>query len=304
MPIEKSGCALTVMPQVAVTPEYIAVKVTGVEVFTIPDNTEKLAEVAPCGTITDGGTPAAEEFELESVTTAPPVPAAVLRVTLPVPDWPLTIVLGLTEMPLRAAGTGLTLMPKVAVKPEYLAVSVTGVAVLTLPAATVKLAEVEPCRTVTDDGTLAAGEFELDSVTTSPPPDAASVRLIVPEPDWPLTIVPGDTETLSATAVGYTVNSNVSLTPARDAVKVTDVDVATPPVVTGNVVEVEPCGTVTLVDMLTSVGNELRLIVVPPIPASSVNATEQFDPAAGLTAAGMQEKPFKPGVWIVTTEPN
>jgi hypothetical protein len=177
--------------------------------------------------------------------------------------------------------------------------------VLTLPVVTEKFAEVAPDRTVTDVGTLAAEEFELDSVTMAPPAGAASVRLIVPEPGWPLTIVPGDTETLlSATAGGFTVNPNVSSTPASDAVKVTGVGVATTPAVIGNVVEVEPCGTVTAVDMLTSVGNELRLIVVPPFSAARVSATVQVDPADGLTAVGLQEKPFKPGVCgIVTTEP-
>jgi hypothetical protein len=58
--------------------------------------------------VTDAGTPAAVEFELERVTTAPPDPAAAVRVTVPVPDWPLTIVLGLTVTLLIAASTGLT----------------------------------------------------------------------------------------------------------------------------------------------------------------------------------------------------
>jgi hypothetical protein len=137
--------------------------------------------------------------------------------------------------------------------------------VLTLPVVTEKFAEVAPDGTVTDVGTPAAEEFELDSVTMAPAAGAASVRLTVPEPGWPPTIVPGDTETLlSATAGGFTVNPNVSLMPARDAVKVTGVGVATPPAVTGNVVDVENCGTVTVVDMLTSMGNALRLMVVPP----------------------------------------
>ena len=112
---------------------------------------------------------------------------------------------------------------------------------------------------------MAAEVFELESETTVPPKGAAAVRVTVPVPDCELTIVPGDTETLlSATAGGFTVNPNVSLMPARDAVKVTGVGVATPPAVTGNVVDVENCGTVTVVDMLTSMGNALRLMVVPP----------------------------------------
>ena len=70
----------------------------------MPAVTVNVAEVDPVGTVTLAGTVAAVVFELESVTTAPPVPAATVRVTVPVPDWPLTIVLGLTEMLLSAAG--------------------------------------------------------------------------------------------------------------------------------------------------------------------------------------------------------
>jgi hypothetical protein len=85
---------------------------------------------------------------------------------------------------------------------------------------------------------------------------------------------------------------------------VTAVCVLTLPAVTENVVEVEPCGTVTVEGMLTSAGDELRLIVLPPLPAAEVNATVQVDPAAGLTATGVHEKPLRAGPGtIVTTLP-
>ena len=61
---------------------------TEVDVVTLPVVTENVAEVEPCGTVTDAGTLAAVEFELESDTTAPPEPAAEVRLTVPVPDWP------------------------------------------------------------------------------------------------------------------------------------------------------------------------------------------------------------------------
>ena len=84
----------------------------------MPVVTVKVAEVAPCATVTLEGTLAAVVLELESDTTTPPVPAAVVRVTVPVPVWPLTIVPGLTETLLRAAGGGLTVIPNVAFTPE------------------------------------------------------------------------------------------------------------------------------------------------------------------------------------------
>ena len=84
----------------------------------MPAVTVNAAEVEPAGTVTLAGTPAAVLLELESVTTAPPVPAAAVRVTVPVPVWPLTIVLGLTETLLSAAGGGVTVTPNVMLTPE------------------------------------------------------------------------------------------------------------------------------------------------------------------------------------------
>ena len=78
----------------------------------------KVADVEPWGTVTLEGTVAAVVLELESDTTTPPVPAADVRVTVPVPVKPPTIVLGLTETLLRAAGAGLTVSPKLAFTPE------------------------------------------------------------------------------------------------------------------------------------------------------------------------------------------
>lgn len=57
-------------------------------------------------------------LELESDTVTPPVPAADVRVTVPVPDWPLVMIAGLTETPLSAADSGLTVTLKVAFTPR------------------------------------------------------------------------------------------------------------------------------------------------------------------------------------------
>jgi len=84
----------------------------------MPAATRKVAEVAPCGTITLEGTLAAEVLELESATETPPVPAAAVKLTVPVPDWPLTIVLGLTETALKAGGGGVMVTLDVMLTPE------------------------------------------------------------------------------------------------------------------------------------------------------------------------------------------
>ena len=63
------------------------------------------------------------------------------------------------------------------------------------------------------DGTLATAVFELESETIAPPEAAGLVRVMVPVPDWPLTIVVGVTETLPrAAGTGFTFNPAVSLT--------------------------------------------------------------------------------------------
>ena len=83
--------------------------------LTVPVVTVNVTEVCPCGTVTEAGTVAAAVLELESETTTPPLPAAALRLTVPVADPPAVIVLGLTERPLSVGGGagGLTVTPKV-----------------------------------------------------------------------------------------------------------------------------------------------------------------------------------------------
>ena len=93
-------------------------RVAGVAALTVLAVTENVVEVEPCGTVIVVGTLAAAALELESDTTAPPVPAGPVRVTVPVPDWPLTIVPGLTEILLKAAGDGLTVRANVLLRPE------------------------------------------------------------------------------------------------------------------------------------------------------------------------------------------
>jgi hypothetical protein len=85
---------------------------------TVPALRLNVADVEPCGMVMDAGMLAAVELELESAIVSPPLPAADVRLTVPVPDWPLTILVGLTERVLRVGGGGLIVIAEVALTPE------------------------------------------------------------------------------------------------------------------------------------------------------------------------------------------
>jgi hypothetical protein len=87
-------------------------------VVTLPAVSVKLADVAPCATVVVAGTLPAAVLELESDTTTPPAGAGEVRVTVPVPAWPLRIVLGTIETLLSAAGGGLIATLAVRLIPE------------------------------------------------------------------------------------------------------------------------------------------------------------------------------------------
>ena len=151
---------------------------------TLPLLTTNDAVVAPSAMVTVAGTLASFEYELDSAITTPPAGAGAVNVTVPVAVCPLRMVLGLTATPLRAAAPGgLTVTLAVLLASEYEAVSVAGVAALTVPAVTVNVAEVAPGATVTLGGTLAAEGLELKSDTTTPPDGAAAVNVTVPVAD-------------------------------------------------------------------------------------------------------------------------
>ena len=103
---------LTVRIAVLVTPARTAEMVAAVEVAGAVVVTVKVALVAPAGTVTLAGTVAAAAL-LESDTTAPPLGAALVRVTLPNEVPPPVTLAGFSDTLLRLAaggggGTGVT----------------------------------------------------------------------------------------------------------------------------------------------------------------------------------------------------
>ena len=160
---------------------------TVVDVITALVLTVKLAVVAPAATVTLPGTRAAPVLLLESDTTAPPVGAAPLNVTVPVDDCvpPVTLVgFSVNEDNVTGGGAaGFTMSVAVLVVPPNAALIVTVVAALTALVPTVKLAVVAPAATVTLAGTRAAAVLLLESDTTAPPLGAAPLNVTVPVED-------------------------------------------------------------------------------------------------------------------------
>jgi len=120
----------------------------------------------------------------------------------------------------------------------------------TIPVFTVKLALMEPAGTVTLDGTLAT-PLLLESAICAPPEGAGPLKVTVPVED-PMSGPPitlggfSVSEASVGSCGGFTVREAVFVTPPKDAEMVTEVDAATALVVTVNVAEVAPAGTVTL----------------------------------------------------------
>jgi hypothetical protein len=91
----------------ATTPRYEAVTITEVAVDTVPAVTAKVAELAPCATVTFEGN-VNPTGELDRLTTAPPDPAGLLSRTVPIAELPLTMELGAIATPDKAAPGGFT----------------------------------------------------------------------------------------------------------------------------------------------------------------------------------------------------
>ena len=177
--------------------------------------TVKLAVVAPDGTVTVAGTVAREVLEEVSVMTSPPVPAALVSVTVAVDgDAPLTLA-GLRTR-LETAGAFTVTWPVTVVLP-VVAETVTVWLVAGTVVVAVKLTEVAPLGTVTDPGTASAELFE-ERVTTVPPEAAAPVKVTVPDVEVPPATVAGENVTAS-TIAGKMPKAKVLVTPPPVALR-------------------------------------------------------------------------------------
>lgn len=255
--------------------------VWGLVTFTVP--IANVAEDWLAATVTDAGTVAVEALLLR-VTTAPDGPAFPLRVTVPIAGLPPVTVDGFSAKFDNEAGVIVNIpdwvVPMTVPEIETLVVEPTPLVVM------VKLAEVCPAGTVTEDSVDAAGPLE-DSATDVPPAPAGPASVTVPVEGVP----PTTEEGLSVSdrmPAGLIVRVADRNWPFRAPVIVAEVGVLTPPAVTVNVADVWPAGT----RMKPGVGAAALLLVrttlAPPGPAGVDIFTVQVETPPLDTAVGLR----------------
>jgi len=181
-----------------VTPAVVPEIVTLLVLRTALVVTEKVAVVAPGGTVTLDGTVATFVLLLKSWTVIPVEGAAPLRVTAPVDELPPTTVDGF-KLNDSNAGAGVKVNAAIFVMPLNAADILATVGEVTDFVPILKLALVAPCGTVTDGGTV-ADALSLERVTTRLAV-AAAVSVTVPVDEFPPITLVGFTESEDSATV-------------------------------------------------------------------------------------------------------
>jgi len=257
------GGGETVKTALVVAPPNEPEIVTGVDEATGCVVTVKVLLVLPAATVTLAGTVATAVLLLDIVTTAPPLGAAALSVTVPVEELPPTALVGLTvtEESVADWAGGFTPIDANRIVSTSLAESWTVVPALG-NVVIVKLALVAPAATVTLAGTDAEPGRLLARLTDVPPAGAALGSVTVPVAGLPPT-----------TLVGLTVNEERvgGGGGVPDGFTVRLAETVTPPPVT---------------EMVTTVGTETtagRIWIRPLVlPAGTVTLFDRNGNTVGL----------------------
>jgi hypothetical protein len=165
---------------------------------------------------------------------------------------------------------------------------------------TVNVADAAPAGTVTDAGTVAFVVSELVSATLIPPVFALPFSVTVPVEGAPAMTEVG-LRTRDAMSAGLTVMDAVTLICCFTAEIVTGVAAATPRVVTANVTEVAPAGTVTKAGTVAAAVFELkRKTGTPPAGAADEIVTVPVEGFPPTIVAGASVRPVGSGAVAVS----
>lgn len=182
----------------------------------------------------------------------------------------------------------------------YVPVSVTVAFVVTVVVVTANVAVVVPAATVTEAGTVAFVVSELVSATLIPPVLAFPFSVTVPVEVAPATTEVG-LRTTDEMSAGLTVRVAVTAVCCLTAETVTGVGAATPKVVTVNVTDVAPAGTVTEVGTVAVGMLELeRKTGTPPVGAAAEIVTVPVEGFPPTTVAGASARPVGRGAVAVS----
>lgn len=176
-----------------------------------------------------------------------------------------------------------------------------GEAVATTPSVvTVNVADVAPAATTTDAGTVAFVVSELVSATLIPPGFALPFSVTVPVEGAPATRDVG-LRTTEAMSAGLTVMFAVAAICCFTAEIVTGVAAATPSVVTVNVADEAPAGTVTEAGTVAAAMFELeRKTGTPPAGAAAEIVTAPVTSLPPTMVVGASVRPVGRGAVVVS----
>src|SRR2546426_1092143 len=262
--------------------------------------------VAPAGTVTlpTAGTLAAAGLLLERVTTAPPVGAAPLMVTVATEELPPTTLVGFSARPETVRGGGgaggVTVSRAEVLPVAIVAVIVTVVDTVTGKAETVNAALLLPARTVTLAGIVAARVLLLEIPTVTPPVGAGAANVTVPTEEEPLATLAGlsvraESVTGGGGAEGETVSSAVLVRPPKEAAIVMVVDAVTEVVVTLKLAVVDPAATVTLAGTVATTVLLLERVTSAPAGAAALKVTVPVEDAGPTTLVGLSATVLRAG---------
>src|SRR5712692_6293311 len=301
------AAGVTVSSAVLVTPPKLAEIVAEVDAVTDTVVTVNVALVAPAGTVTLPPTGTlTTALLLERVTSAPPVGAVALNVTVATEELPPTTLVGFSAKPdtVRGGGGagGETVSRAVLVTPPKEAEMVAEVDAVTDTVLTLNVVLVLPAGMVTLPiaGTLATAVLLLKRVITAPPVGAAALKVTVPVEDaGPTTLVGLSASVESVTGGGgagsETVSRAVLVRPPKEAEIVMVVDTATEVVVTLKLAVVVPAATVTLAGTVATTLLLLERVTAVAAEGAGLMLTVPCEVLPPVTLVGVSVMPLRAG---------